>query len=105
MLVISIVIFHYSFWLISHQLLSLFLFFLIQMSDWVISVILIIGIIFDCVINSLIILHPDMQIELFLLPLVLASSHICDFIFDPSALSHVLLVLMIDQIAYKNQLG
>ena len=103
MLVISIVIFNYSFWLISHQPLSLVLFFfLIQMSDWVISVILILGFIFDCVIESLIILHPDMQIELFLLPLVLASSKICDFIFDPSALSHVLLVLMIDQVANKN---
>ncbi len=67
--------------------------------------ILIIGIIFDCVIDSVIILHPNVQIELFLLSLVLACSNICDLIFDPSLFSHVPLVLIIDHVADQAQFG
>ncbi len=50
-------------------------------------------------------MHPNMQIEFSLLPLSLASALICDILLNPSVLSHVPPVLIIDHVADHDQLG
>ena len=49
-------------------------------------------------------MHPNMQIEFSLLPLSLASALICDILLNPSVLSHVPPVLIIDHVADHDQL-
>ncbi len=50
-------------------------------------------------------MHPDMQIEFSLLPLGLASTLICDILLNPTVLSHVPPILIIDHVADHDQLG
>ena len=64
-----------------------------------------IDLIVDRTIEIPISMHPNMQIELFFLFFVLALSHLCDLLLNPTVLSHVPPILIIDHVADHDQLG